>query len=190
MLKRITVVPFAAALLLLLLPTSAHALGFFVGAGIGEEVEASSLQDELGDFNPKGDDASYKLFAGLTLTRLLGVEVALYDFGSRTCCENLADAGLRSDLDGTSAALLVGLPLPIPRIHVYGKVGLLDWQEEGSRITIAGPSPFSRDGTDLLLGVGARVRILKHFGVRGEWERYEFDGASADALWLGAELRW
>jgi Outer membrane protein beta-barrel domain len=189
MLNRIAV-PFALACALALVPASAHALGLFVGGAVGQKVDGSSISDQLGAFNPRADNAAYKVFAGITLTRLLGVEVAYYDLGRRTCCEGLADAGSSSTLDGYSAAVLVGFPLPLPRLHLYGKAGILNWGEDGELISIAGSTSFSKNGTDLLLGVGVRLRILEHFGVRGEWERLEFGDSSENSLWLGAEARW
>ncbi|MCZ6506726.1 MAG: hypothetical protein O7A04_01575, partial [Acidobacteria bacterium] len=132
-------------------------------------------------------DESWKLYGGGDLGSHLGVEGTYYDFGSRTCCPNLADAGFDTLLDGYSIALVGRLPLD--RVELFAKAGALWWEEGGHEITIAGPRPLSSEGTGALFGVGVSVRILENLGLRAEWETFDLGGDSASSLWLAAEIR-
>ena len=47
---------------------------------------------------------------------------------------------------------------------------------------------FGDDGTDVVYGLGAAYNITQNLSVRGEWERYDFDGDDVDLLSVG--LAW
>jgi len=176
-----------ALLSLLLAPVWLGAVEPYLGAGVGEKITTSQFGRLFRDLGVQARDQSWKLYGGLDLSRYLGVEVTYYDFGSRTCCPGLADAGFDTRLDGYSAALIGRLPLD--RVELFGKVGLLLWEESGQEITIAGPRPLSADGAAAVLGVGIDVRIVENLGLRAEWETFDLEGDAASSLWLAAEIR-
>jgi hypothetical protein len=178
----------ALFLVLLLLPALASAasatpLNFYLGASLGEEVVA-----ETGDpsFDVSGDSA-YKVFAGLKLGRILGVEVAYHDFGTQVCCPNVADYGFNLDVDGLSAAGVVGLS--ISRVNLFAKLGVFSWNEDGFFDGLIGRIDVSDDGQDLMGGVGAAVKLTDHFAVRAAWEYFEFAGSDVDFVSLGVEYK-
>ena len=176
-----------ALLLFLLAPTWLGAAQAYLGFSAGEKVATSQFGRPFQDLGVQVRDESWKLYGGIDLVRHLGVEVTYYDFGSRTCCPNLADAGFDTRLDGYSITLVGRLPLD--RVELFAKAGALVWEEGGQEITIAGPRPLSSEGTGALFGVGVSVRILENLGLRAEWETFDLGGDSASSLWLAAEIR-
>ncbi len=181
MLKRAALV----VVLLLLVPVVASAgpLNFYLGASLGEEVTANADDPS---FDISGD-SPYKIFGGLKLGRIFGVEVAYHDFGTQVCCPGLSDAGFRLDVDGVSAAGVLGIS--IRRLNLFAKLGVFSWNEDGVFETIAGLVEVSEDGQDLMGGVGAAFKITDHFSVRAEWEYFEVAGDDVDFLSLGVEYK-
>lgn len=176
-----------AALFILLVPTSLGAASFYVGAGMGPAVEAGSFRRGLEPFADT-DGESWKLFAGVELGRHLALEAATHELGDQRCCGgNIADVGFSSDVGGYSLAALGRWP--VGRLVPFVKIGLIDWQEDGEVVTIAGPSPRSADGTDPLLGAGLEVEFPPGYAIRAEWERYELDGASSDSVTASLVVR-
>ena len=167
------------ALSVLLLPVTAQATELYAGFGVGSGIDATTQRSGADDPDETGDP--WKLLLGVGVGRYFAVEGAYYDLGGLICCENLADGGFDSKMDGFSVA--VAGRLPLGRVTLFGKLGILAWQEDGTAITIAGPVDFSEDGTDLLTGAGLDVRLARGFELRGEWEHYEIDDQSADGVW-------
>lgn len=168
-------------------PSGLAAAELYVGGGVGGEVPDSDEGAAYEDFTRLAEDDGRKLYAGVRLGEHLAVEGAYHDFGDRTCCPEIADAGYISTVD---AFALAGVGRwPVGRFELFGKAGVLQWKESGDRITIAGPRPFSSDGSDLLLGVGASVLLLEHLAARVEWEAFDLGAGSADTAWLLLELR-
>jgi hypothetical protein len=158
----------------------------YIGAGLAGEVESGSFRDDLERFTDV-DDNAWKLFAGARFGDHLALEVARYDLGTQTCCRGIADLGFTSSVDGLSAALLGRWPAG--RVAPFVKAGVLSWSEDGEFITLIGPSPRSADGEDLLLGAGVDVDLPASFGLRAEWERYEFGSATSDSVWAALLFR-
>ena len=143
--------------LLMLAASAAHASGLF---GAGVYAGAGLMRANVNNLEGTGFDVhntSFKALAGARLS-LLGGEVDYYHLGS--------ESGGFGNLGGVDAharafaAYAVGyLPIPLPFIDIFGKLGLDRWQLSGNS-----PSPssfrFSDSGTQLAWGVGAQA----HFG--------------------------
>lgn len=172
-------------LLLVLLPVAASAgpLNFYVGGSLGQEASLNVGQE---NFDVNGS-SPYKIFAGLKVGRLFGVEVAYHDFGSQVCCPNIADAGFDLDVDGFSAAGVLGLS--ITRLNLFAKLGVFSWNEAGFLDSLAGRIDVSDDGQDLMGGLGASLKLTDHFSVRAEWEYFEVSGDDIKFLSLGVEYK-
>ncbi len=176
-----------AALIISFVPTSLSAAGFYLGAGIGPEVEAGVFRRELERF-AEADGGTWKLFGGVELGRHWALEAATLELGDQRCCGgNVADLGFTSLVGGYSLAALGRWP--VGHFVPFLKVGLLFWGEDGEFVTLVGTSPRLADGTDLLLGAGLEVQLSARFGIRAEWERYEFDGATSDSVTASLVVR-
>ena len=182
MAKRLTILVLA-----LWLPGSLAALELYAGGAVGEKVTQGALGLPFEELGVEALDPSAKIYGGFGLGRHLAIEATYYDFGVRICCPRLADAGFNTRLDGYSAAA-VGR-WPFDRLQLFGKVGILVWEETGEELTFAGPRPIAADGSDLLVGVGAAVGLIEHLAVRAEWEAFDLGDASADAVWIAVEVR-
>ena len=111
------------------------------------------------------------MFAGLRPISPLALEANYLDLGSET----RSFSGLNAHADAKAfAAYAVGfLPLPVPMLDLYGKVGLARWQLSGATTN---PALFavSDRGTELAWGAGAQL----HFGNLGgrlEYERFNMN---------------
>jgi hypothetical protein len=178
-----------AVLIGILAPSWAGAAEWYLGGGIGEKVTAGEVSRPLEEFGVRAPDESRKIYAGAELGKILAVEGAYYDFGDRVCCPQLADAGFATSLQGVALAAVGRLPLPVPRLQIFAKGGVLFWEEEGDEITIAGPIAVSVDGSDPIFGVGASIRLAGPLRVRAEWETFDLGEDSGDSLWLLVEVR-
>jgi opacity protein-like surface antigen len=177
-------------------------LGLYLGGSVGESHVKSSDYD---DDNPAccaplRFDASrtgWKAFAGVRPLSAVGVEVAYIDFGSATAPSPLPNSISYSDESKESAAavLAVGyLPVPLPFVDVYGKLGVA-WLHTDQRTTTA---PFScpagecapytlrqdQSSTNFAFGAGIQVR-LGAFAVRAEYEEISASGGNPDLLSVG-----
>jgi hypothetical protein len=170
---------------LLVMPANLDAAQLYLGGGIGDGVEGGSFRDGLEAYSTSSGDLS-KIFVGLALGENWALEASWYDFGRQRCCEGFADLGFSTEVDGLSATVLGRLSFG--RWAPFLKAGVLFWQEDGVFVTLVGPHQESDDGADLLLGAGLEVVLTSHLALRGEWERYEFDGASSDGIW--ASVLW
>ncbi len=174
------------AFTLSLTATSLGATDIYVGAGLGNGVEAGSFRNNLETFSDSGGEP-WKLFAGLAVGWHLAVEVGRHELGNQHCCSGIADLAFASNVDGFSAAGLGRWPLH--RLTLFVKAGLLSWEEDGEFITLLGSNPRSADGTDLLLGAGLEFDLSTRLAIRAEWEQYEFSGGSSDSLWASLLFR-
>ncbi len=176
-----------AAFVIFFVPTSLSAAGFYLGAGIGPEVEAGVFRRDLERFS-EADGETWRLFGGVELGRHLALEAATFELGDQRCCgDNVADLGFTSLVGGYSLAALGRWP--VGHFVPFLKVGLLFWEEDGEFVTLVGTSPRSADGTDPLLGAGLEVELTARLGLRAEWELYQFGGATSDGVTASLVVR-
>ncbi len=178
-----------AALLLMAGPAvcAARAAGFYLGGSVGDGIDGGAIRSQsTGGLESSEAGETFRVFGGVGLGRHLAFEVAYNDFGERSAVP-VADFGYDLDLDGVSGSVL-GI-VPIGRVSLFGKAGVLRWTEEGTLITIAGPRESSEEASDLLLGAGVMFAVAERFGLRAEWERYDFDTGAEDAVLGGVEVR-
>lgn len=179
------------AILVVLLASSpaAEAGPFYVGGSLGDgaNLDASDFDVNLGGLEADTDDRTWKVFAGLGIGRIFGVEAAWHDFGTVSCCDLLSDGGFVVDVEGISAAVVAGIPLS--RLRLFAKLGVFSWDVDGDAFTIAGPVPFSLDGEDAMGGVGADLKVTRHFSVRAELEVFEIAGGGLDIVSVGVQYR-
>lgn len=168
--------PTAARLLLLapLLGAAAHAAdhGFYLGAALGQ----SETRLRQSSINLKDTNAGYALIAGIRPIDPLAVELQYVDFGSAS------DGGAEADSKAGAGFLVGYLPLPLPLLDVYGKVGAAAWKVDASN-----PLVSLRDsGSSFAWGAGAGLHFGS-LGVRLEYQEFSHSGnRNLDLLSLGA----
>ena len=81
---------------------------------------------------------------------------------------------LTAEADGFQFAAVGSYP--IEQFSLLGKVGLFMWDAEIS----TNLGSFDDDGTDIMFGVGGAFKFTPQLSVRGEWERFDFDGDDVD----------
>jgi len=128
---------------------------------------------------------------GLRPISLLGAELAYVDFGHPSRLNGI----FATDVTMKGAAAFGIFYLPVPLFDIYAKAGAARLQSTvGVQlvcppstvcIAIATPRPISRTNTSFAGGAGVQYK-LGHFGVRGEYERFNAAGANPYLLSLGA----
>lgn len=170
---------FLPALILALTGTAAQAAdnGFYLGAGVSK-----SKVDSIFDSNLNIDDTAYKIIAGFRPIDLLAVEANYMDLGSERRSFGLGDA--KAEAKAFSAYALGFLPIPVPFLDLYGKVGVARWDLKGTTSTTS-LIRFDNKGTEFAWGAGAQV----HFGslaARLEYDNFDIDNTDGvDAYTLG-----
>ncbi len=178
-------------------------LGFYAGAGVGESTVRSD--DDFGPGNPgdfRDHHTAFKAILGVRPLSVLGAEFEYIDFGHASNYAPYTFGSYTYGNTGVSthpraaALFAVGyLPLPVPSLDVYGKLGAarLDTSFNG---TLAGtacaqnlpctvPYQQSRWSTNLAYGVGAQTKLL---GVtfRAEYERISSTMGDPDVFSISA----
>lgn len=151
------------ALALTLAAGAAHADAglLYLGAGI--------TNDDLRDIaatNSNLSSTNWKVWAGVRPISLFAVEADYMDLGS----QNVGTTHLSYK---SFAGYAVGyVPIPVPYLDVFGKVGLARWTQSGG--TAATPGGFfslSDNGTQFAWGVGGQLRF-GNVGARLEYENF------------------
>lgn len=177
--------PLAAALLLGLGTAAAHADDFvYAGAGI---VRAN-IQN-IASTNDSVTNTSWKALAGLRPISMFAAELDYIDLGSNT----IGGEGGVVHLDNKAfAGYAVGfVPIPVPNLDVFGKIGLARWSSSGSSVSspTSGFFSISNNSTEFAWGIGGQYRFGQ-LAARLEFENFSIphtDGAnvfSVDLLYL------
>jgi len=172
----------------LLLPVLVLALGagaaradqelLYLGAGITRN-SVKDIASTASDFNT----TSWKLLAGFRPISMFAVEADYIDLGSQTTSFSNASAHLQYK---AFTGYAVGfLPLPVPYVDVFAKIGLARWSSSGSNVALPGNFfSLSDSGTEFAWGIGAQAHMGK-LGVRLEYESFSLpntNGANVFSL--------
>jgi opacity protein-like surface antigen len=169
---------------------AADLLGLYVGGSLGKaDVRSSYL------LTFAGTDAGWKAFVGARPISFAGIEVAYTDFGHATAPlpTPSLEEGLTSDNSRQQAATILGvgyLPLPVPFLDLYGKVGVarLDTQQQIEGFGFINPPHFTimhtQWSTDFTYGAGVQAKFGQ-LALRAEYERINASGGDPTLLSLG-----
>jgi opacity protein-like surface antigen len=151
--------------------------GFYLGAGLGQsKLDPNQSKVNFSALNYDDKDQGYKLIAGIRPLDVLGAELNYVDLG-RTDGSGTGGA-LRSKAQLFNASVLGYLPLPLPFIDVFGKVGIgrskARYQEEGI-------SNLKLDSTDFTWGAGVQVHF-RSLAARLEYERFNLPRTNTSSL--------
>jgi opacity protein-like surface antigen len=173
-------------------------LGFYVGAGVG----AGHIDNNNNRYDPYGysggfydHDAAWKVIAGIRPISILGAEIEYLDFGSGGGSLGYYNGYYDSAFnEHPKATILYGigyLPLPLPFLDVYGKLGVARLQTDNSYYSTApvcsacAPSElesrFDQQNSRIAYGVGMQAKY-QDFVLRGEYERISSTFGDPDAL--------
>lgn len=167
-------------------------LGLYVGAGVGQ----GQIGNNNDFYNPYGyyggfhdHDAAWKVIAGLRPLPIVGAELEYIDFGnaggSSGYYNNAYDYGVSAHPKATVLYGLGYLPLPLPFLDVYGKLGVAHLQTDNSYYTgtvcplpgtgtggacVATEYRFDQQNTKFAYGAGVQAKF-QDFAFRGEYER-------------------
>jgi opacity protein-like surface antigen len=178
-------------LLLTLLALSAGAAhaenGFFyVGAGVSHN-DLSNITDLGNQADISG--SSWKAFVGIRPMNVFAVEADYMDLGSGnssfpppipvSCSAGQTCNGTAHSSSTAYAGYLVGfLPIPLPIVDIYGKLGAARWKLDGNiNNLVSTPTGFSKSGTDVAWGIGVQAHITI-FGARLEYENFNIPNTS------------
>jgi len=150
----------------------AEDLGLYAGAGI-----TRPQIDNVFDAGPKMNGTAWKAILGFRPPGPFAIEANYLDLGSQT--RQFAGLGSTHTDAKAFAAYAVGfLPLPVPIIDLYGKLGAARWQLDS---TATNPNLFavSDRGTNFAWGIGGQA----HFGrIAARFEYEQFDMRNTDGV--------
>ena len=178
---------------------AADPLGLYVGGAIGQ---GTVKFEQLPDGTSLGFDEhhlGWKLAFGARPISPLGVEFEYVDFGHPSASS--ANANANVELRGVALFGVGYLPLPVPLLDIYGKVGFARLKTTVNAEQIAflglacvpahpifGACGFTQDQSNTRFGwgVGAQVRLpLAPLRIRAEYERFNSRNGDPDMLSVG-----
>src|SRR5215469_6363734 len=150
--------------------------GFYAGAGI-TRAQVNEIFGPGSDL--KIDNTSWKALMGFKFPLVpVGVEAEYDDFGSES--HNFGFVQGQANAKAFGAFAVGWLPVPVPNLDVFGKLGLARVQLNGSTTS---PSLFQLNSTDTQFawGVGTQLHI-QNVAVRVEYEGINVPNTSGARL--------
>jgi opacity protein-like surface antigen len=166
-------------------------LGFYVGGALGQaQVRTDASGFSTQDFSE--NHSAFKVMVGMRAISVLGGELEYVDLGRPAGI--LSSLPAHASAKGTAAFGLLYLPIPLPILDIYGKVGVSRLQTalHGNLVTpgcttaCSSLGAFSFDNTRSGLAAGAGVQLsVGSLAVRAEYERFGTALVSPDLVSLG-----
>jgi len=69
------------------------------------------------------------------------------------------------------------LPIPLPIVDIFGKVGLAHWKLDGNVSSLVSPGSLSSNGSEFAWGIGVQAHITI-VGARLEYENFNVPNTS------------
>ena len=157
---------------------------FYLGAGV-----SSNKISDVTSINADLNTTSWKAYAGVRPISEFAVEADYLDLGSKTI--NTTESSTNLNYKAFAGYAVGFVPMPLPYLDVFGKVGLARWSSGGSSSSpVASPLySLSANGTEFAWGVGAQAH-LDRFGARLEYEAFHIQNTSgAGVVSLSVFLR-
>jgi hypothetical protein len=164
-------------------------LGIYVGAGVGR----TALNQDY--YQIDAHATGWKLLAGWRPISFLGIEAEYADLGNKGVTTYGGTTHVSTDANATAAYVLGYLPVPLPWIDVYGKVGAARLKANtsaypypgvGTCIAPAPCGPVSYDSSKNNIAWGGGLQFkLDRWAARVDYER--FDGPQGNPSLLSVE---
>ncbi len=157
--------------------------GIYIGAAVGQSNVRNDGYDGNSYYDFHNRDTAWQLTAGVRPIAPFGVEYDYIRFGS----PDGYYGSYYNNGDSTTANALfaVGyLPIPLPMIDVYGKLGMARLQTNTTVCCSLSPYTLSSSNTDFAYGLGAQVKF-SNIALRVEYERISDRGGDPDLLDVG-----
>ncbi len=152
-------------------------LGIYVGAGVGR----SDLR--VDNFSVATNATGWKLLAGWRPLTYFGVEAEYADLGSKDVT-NYYDYRLSTDAKAAAAYALGYLPVPVPWLDLYAKVGV-GRVEQDTHLLQPDIERQESSRTNVAWGAGLQFK-LGRWAARVDYER--FKGPQGDPSLLSADF--
>lgn len=169
--------------------------GFYVGLNVGQAKydavieDFSGLQDgSITSASLDDSDTSLSLILGYKINPNFAIEGGYIDLGELTVNATSNGAGFLYAAGPVTAKVEANglffdakgiLPLN-EKFSLYGKLGLLMWDEEGTLSDSTGSISVDDDGTDMFFGLGASFNVSEKISLNADFSRYQVDEDSTD----------
>ena len=165
--------------------------GMEVGTMYGGGSVGQATTDCMMDDTESCSSTGFKIYGGYKLTDMFAVEGGYYSLG--TMEETLTGSytkgqytitnpSAEGEASGFGISAVASVPV-VDNFEVFGKAGAMMWKSEATVTaqitdTVSGQSGkgtdiAEKDGTSLLLGVGANYKVSDNWGIRGEYEHFK-----------------
>lgn len=141
----------------------------YLGAGVTND----NLRD-IAATNSNLNSTNWKAWAAVRPISLFAVEADYVDLGSQTtACIDICGAVTHVQYKAFAGYAVGFVPIPVPYLDLFGKVGLARWTASGgtSLLATGGFTSLSDNGTQFAWGIGGQVH-LGNIGARLEYESF------------------
>lgn len=179
--------------------------GFYAGFNVGQASydvvldDFSYLQDgSLSSGSLDDSDTSLSLTLGYQINPNFSIEGGYIDLGELVVSATSNGGGSLYAAGPVTAKVEANglffdakgiLPLN-EKFSLYGKLGLLKWNEDAVLSDVTGSLSGDDDGTDIFFGIGAAFNISNTIALNADYSRYQIDEDSTDVdvLSLGIQF--
>ena len=155
---------------------------FYLGGGVTNGSVTANNNGYIAGGTRDLKKTSWKAFAGVRPLNWLALEADYIDLGSGSISSSGTTYTDTTRANSTAwAAYAIGfLPIPLPILDFYGKVGVARWKLNSTLIDYSFVDksqtilPRSYSGTDFAWGFGVQAHV-KRCGVRLEYEGFDVD---------------
>jgi OOP family OmpA-OmpF porin len=175
--------------------------GFYVGGSLGyanldqDEAEMQSILTNAGltgTVDIDDEDLGWKFFGGYNFNQYFGAEIGYVNLGSVDTAFNVtapaaATGSASVDVDGFTASGTLSYPIN-EQLDVFGKLGVLVWNADGSASVSGVTVSADDDDTDVHFGIGGKYHHTENITFRAEWERaFDVGGSDLDLFSVGVQ---
>jgi len=147
-------------------------------AGAGDTYVGFSVGNASPDPSFFDDSIGWKVFGGYQLNEILAVEGGYISFREMDGATAVYESSVYEST-GLEIAAIGNYPIN-SQFSIFGKVGLLAWDDEVSNPNSA--VSLTDTGTDVFFGLGGQYEISGNLAVRASWESYTMRDLDLDFL--------